>query len=602
MTKQRLQFVLAVLLTLSLIPALILAWQRIAFERAYDTVGLTMDYLDVVIQARENGLTEDNLLERYRALGVRGVALYEDSLSRLVQQDRVVFRDGTSWRNERLSLGLDVSQVRSREFYLRSLEPGVAETFTAKYKYLTRKVRIDNQDWTAFQVDVAALPAGPNLELIKKLEGMGFYVAYRPYEASSLVNPGADFPRVPFLIYAGDQVTGNSTKQKLEAMKALSQRYTTGLIEGVEQAGLDDIARTSPVVRVFAIPAAWQAVLQPEEAASKFVLAARERNHRLLYIRPYERIDDTETFLQKITDGLERADMRLGTPTPLEFKQDNLLRRLSLAGPLLGLALFITVFPSQTLGVLVGVAVLGVSFLFGGFGSRGEALLAAIVFPVLGFALAREKLVDWGRACGITLMGAFFVSALGAGRNEVLALEPFRGVALTLVLPPVLLGLTMLPRQDIRKTVRDLWATPVNLGLIAVIGGVLAAVALVVLRRGNTTGGAISPTEARVRAALQDSIIRPRTKELALHAPAMLALVKILPPWMNNLLLMGSTIGQGSIIDSFAHYHTPLLISLQRTVNGIFFGGLIGIVVIIGARLVQRYFLETQRVPRGKTA
>jgi Family of unknown function (DUF5693) len=601
-TKRTVQLVLGVLLTLSLIPALILAWQRIQFERAYDTVGLTIDYQDVVIQARENGLTEEALLEKYKALGIGGVSLFEDSLSRLVQQDKVIYRDGGSWRNERLSLGLDVSAIRSRETYLRSLVPGEAERFRAKYRFPTRTVRIDGNDWIAFPLEVGGLPAGPNLELISRLEGLGFFVAYRPYEASSLADPGADFPKVPFIVYAGDSVTGDSTKQKLQKVIQRTASTVTGVVESVEQAGMDEVARQNKVVRVFAIPAAWQAVLQPEETASKFVLAARERNHRLLYIRPYERIDDTETYLQKITEGLERASLKLGTPAPLEFSQNELLSRLSLAGPLLGLALFVSVFPSQVLGVLVGLGVLGISFFFGGFGSRGEALLAAIVFPVLGFALAREKLLDWGRACGITLMGGFFVSALGAGRNEVLALEPFRGVALTLVLPPLMLGLTMLPRQDIRKTIRDLWDTPVNLGLIAIIGAALGAVALVVLRRGNATGGSISPTEARVRAALQDSIIRPRTKELLLHAPAMLALTKMLPPWINNLLLMGSTVGQGSIIDSFAHYHTPLLISLQRTVNGMLFGGLVGVAVIIAVRIGTMYFTQQAKSSSRRTA
>jgi hypothetical protein len=272
-----------------------------------------------------------------------------------------------------------------------------------------------------------------------------------------------------------------------------------------------------------------------------------------------------------------------------------------LAGPLLGLALFATTFSVQTLGVLVALGVLGVSFFFGGFGSRGEALLAAIVFPVLGFALAREKLLDWGRACGITLMGGFFISALGAGRNEVLALEPFRGVALTLVLPPVLLGLTMLPKRDIREVIRELWNTPVNLGLIAIMVGAIGAIALVFLRRGNTTGGGLSATESRIRQALQDEIIRPRTKELALHAPALLALDKQLPTWINNLLLMGSTIGQGSIVDSFAHYHTPLLISLQRTVNGIVAGGIIGVIVVIAVRVLKAYF-TAQRTGSRKPA
>ncbi len=590
MTKKNLQSILGLLLTLSLIPALILAWQRIQFERDYDIVGLTIDYQDLVIQSRENGLTEDDLLKKYQALGIKGISLYEASLSRLVQQDRAVFRDGSSWRNERLSLGQDVSQIRSREYYLRSLVPGVAERFTAKYRYATRNVSIDGANWIAFPLDVAGLPAGPDLALIQKLEGMGFFVVYRPFEASSLVDPGADFPKVPFIVYAGDQVTGNSTKQKLETLVKRSASFVTGVVESVDQAGLTDIAKVNPVVRVFAIPAAWQALLTPEEVAGKFVLAARERNHRLLYIRPFQRIDDTETFLQKIGEGLDRAKLKLGTPTPLEFKQDELLRRLSLIGPLLALALFATVFSSQILGVVVAACVLALSFLFGGFASSGEALLAAIVFPVLGFALAREKLLDWGRACGITLMGAFFISALGAGRNEVLALEPFRGVALTLVMPPLLIALTMLPKQDIRKTVRDLWNTPVNLGVIAIIAAAAAAVALVVLRRGNATGAGVSVTEAKVRAALQDQIIRPRTKELLLHAPAMLALTKLLPPWTNNLLLIAGVIGQGSIVDTFAHYHTPLLISLQRTVNGIFLGGLIGVATVIVVQIGTRYF------------
>ncbi|NJK45494.1 MAG: hypothetical protein HC933_15570 [Pleurocapsa sp. SU_196_0] len=208
MTKRTVQLVLGVLLTLSLIPALILAWQRIQFERAYDTVGLTIDYQDVVIQARENGLTEEALLEQYKALGINGVSLFEDSLSRLVQQDKVIYRDGGSWRNERLSLGLDVSAIQSRETYLRSLVPGEAERFRAKYRFPTRTVRIDGNDWIAFPLEVGGLPAGPNLELISRLEALGFFVAYRPYEASSLADPGADFPEVPFIVYAGDSVTG----------------------------------------------------------------------------------------------------------------------------------------------------------------------------------------------------------------------------------------------------------------------------------------------------------------------------------------------------------------------------------------------------------
>jgi hypothetical protein len=588
--KSQLQRLLSILLTISLIPALILAWQRIAFERNYNTVGLTIDYGDVVQQARENGLETTDLLKQYRALGVNGISVYEPSLGRLVQNDLVLYREGAEWRNQRLSLRLDVSNIRSREYYLRSLKAGVAERFMTKYQYPTRQVQIDGQFWTAFPLNILALPAGPDLELQAELEELGFFVVYRPFESGALRDPGADFPKVPFIVYAGDEVTGNSTDQKRQKILERTKNTITGMVESVKQDGLEEIIKVNPTVRVFAIPAAWQKRLVPEEAASKFVLAARERNHRLLYLRPYERIDDTETFFKAILSGLERADLKIGTPIALEFTQNSLLQNLSILGALLGLALFATLFPWWWLGVTTTLGVLGVSMFFAGFGAKGLALSVALIFSVLGFALARAKLLDWARATGITVMGAFFVSALGVSRNEVLAIEPFAGVGLLLVVPPVLLGLTMIPKQDIRKTIKDLWNTPVSLGLIALMAFAAGALAIIVLRRGNDTGAGISEAEAKARVAVQDSIIRPRSKELALHAPGLIGLSGLFPTWLNNILLMASSIGQASIIGSFTHFHTPLLISLLRTVNGIVIGGAIGFVVLGAVWFGHTYF------------
>jgi hypothetical protein len=580
LSKNLLRLTLSILLTLSLIPALLMAWQRIQFERGYNTLALVVDYIDVLKQARENGLPVETLLEKYKALGVGGVAVYEATLARLVLNDAAVFRDGSSWRNDRISLGRDVSQILSREFYARSIIVGSVEKFAAKYKYQTRKVTVDGQQWFAFPLDVYGNPAGPDLALISRLEALGLFVAYRPFDQLAVTDPGADFPKVPYLIYGGDSVSGSADEAKLKRVQERTAGTITGLIESTEQEGIDVIAKLNPTVRVFAIRPEWQAQLQPEEVASKFVLAARERNHRLLYIRPFLRIDDTETFLKQIKIGLDKAELKLGRPGPLEFMPDPTLRRLSVLGPALGLALFATCFSSAWLGVLVAVGTVGVCLLVGGIGFSGVALLAACVFPALGFGLARQTPISWFKATMITLMGAFFVAALGTSRNEILTLEPFRGVALTLALPPLLLALTMLPNQDIRKTLRELWNAEINLGTLGLALIALAAIALVLSRRGNTPSVGVSDTEAKVRAALQDSIIRPRTKELLLHPAALLGTARGWPVWFSNLLLLAGVIGQGSIIDSFAHYHTPLLISLLRTVNGIFWGGLIGFIII----------------------
>ena len=591
--KTNLQKILAVLLTVSLIPAVLLAVQRIRFESNYQTVGVVMDYIDAVKQARENGMREKDLFAHYKVLGVNGFAVYENALGKLVVQDKVVSRDGSSWRNERLSIGLSVQGIESKKFYLRSLEPGAVGKFISKYNYRYEKVKIDGLQWLAFPIELGSLAAGPDLALIASLEKQGFFVVYRPYEEASLVDPGSDFPNVKYIVYAGDEVTGNSEVQKLEKVIARTKTKITGVIESVDQAGMIDIAKVNPVVRVFAIPAAWQAVLQPEEIASKFVLAARERNHRLLYVRPYQRIDDTDLYLNKIRDGLEKAKFTLGQPEALEFRQDQNLRKFALLGPILGLVLLVTVMPWTILSWLVAIGMLGVCFVFGDRSYGSLALLAACVFPALGFSLSRDSALDWFKATLITLMGALFVSAIGVDRNQVLALEPFRGVALTLVLPPALVALAMLPKRDIRQTIRGLWGVQLNLGTLVLIGIGIAAVALVVLRRGNTTSGSsISPTEAKVRAALQDSLIRPRTKEILLHPAALLGLSSGWPLWFSNILLLAGVIGQGSIVDSFAHYHTPLLITLLRTVNGLAIGLAISIVTVLVVQFAKRYFEE----------
>jgi len=43
-------------------------------------------------------------------------------------------------------------------------------------------------------------------------------------------------------------------------------------------------------------------------------------------------------------------------------------------------------------------------------------------------------------------------------------------------------------------------------------------------------------------------------------------------------------IAQASILNSFAHYHTPLLVSLERTVVALVLGGLLGLAAIPLAR------------------
>jgi hypothetical protein len=57
------------------------------------------------------------------------------------------------------------------------------------------------------------------------------------------------------------------------------------------------------------------------------------------------------------------------------------------------------------------------------------------------------------------------------------------------------------------------------------------------------------------------------------------------PAWATGPLIVAGVIAQASILNSFGHYHTPVLISLQRTIIALVIGLLVGLVLVPLARL-----------------
>lgn len=568
--------VLLVLLLLSLIPALLLGWSRARYEQASRTVAIVMDYPALLVHARTLGLELPNLLARYQALGVNGIAVYEDTVYNRVTRGELVARSGADLFAQFPNAGFDPAQ-----FYLRSLRPGAAQAIAARYTYRTRTVTQGNQRWIGFPLDITGLPAGPNDNLIKSLQDQGFQVVYRPYDAPAARDVATDWPNVPFIAFNGLQVVGADRPERLKLVQERLGARVPAIIEMNPQKGLSTLIENRRAIRLFAIRPEWQDLLQPDEVASKFVLAARERSHRLLYVRPFPTEADTQDFLTRVKAGLDRANIAIGTPSSATYQPSTALRFLCLIGPLLALALLALSYPLTRLGALVALGTLGlVAVVNLGSPLGAGALLAAVVFPALGFVLRRDKPTDWLIATGFSLMGVAFVGALGADRFSMLGLDPFRGVSLTLIVPLGLFALSLLPRQDIRKTVGDLYHYPMRLGDAVIILVALAAIALIVLRRGNTPAVGVSDAETRVRALLQDNLIRPRFKEIVGHPLAILGLSGKLPPYFAYLLLLGGVVAQASILNTFSHFHTPLLISLQRAVNGIAIGGLIGFALL----------------------
>ena len=124
---------------------------------------------------------------------------------------------------------------------------------------------------------------------------------------------------------------------------------------------------------------------------------------------------------------------------------------------------------------------------------------------------------------------------------------------------------------------------------------VLAVVALViyVVRTGNDGTALVSGLEEKLRAGLKDLLgVRPRTKEFLIGHPFTLFILYYGLNKKNWFLILPAIIGQVSLVNTYAHIHTPVIISLIRSFNGLWIGVVVGIGLIIAWKLFRKYFGE----------
>ncbi|GGM92077.1 hypothetical protein GCM10007092_01380 [Thermus composti] len=560
---------LNLLVLLALVPSLLALGPRLKTERPGPVV-LLLDAEAVREEARAQGKSLLEVLKAYRAQGVEGVAFSEHLVKGWVDQGALLYRPGSELQAEGLP-------ARKGWYYLQG-EAWLVDLLEKAYALPTHRLG----PWLGFPLDVQAFPAFYPLEEVRAAKAEGFYVAVRPInQRYRLLDPG--LPLVPkeadAVVFAGLEALGYP--QRLEEAKALVP-VPVALIEGTPQPGFQAFQEKG-VLRLFSLRYEWQLTLSPEEAADKYVLAARERGHQLLYLRPYPYPEDTARFLKRLQEGLTASGIPLGVPSPRDFAPSP-LRHAAWVGVLAGLGLLALGLPVYGPWVAFLLFLLALGYA----GSQGGALLAALVFPVLGFLGPRNGLWMWLRALGYALAGAVFLSALGSSPATVLGLSPFKGVSLTLLVPPLLVAYSFL-EKDFKEALTRLYLHPLRLGEVALGGLALGLLLLALLRRGNDAP-LVPELELKLRSLLQDVMVRPRFKEVFGHALFPIALLLPWPRYLQNGLLFLASLGMASILNTFSHFHTPLPISFFRVVNGALLGVLLGLLGVILVRRLRAWW------------
>jgi hypothetical protein len=377
-----------------------------------------------------------------------------------------------------------------------------------------------------------------------------------------------------------------------------------GAIEFAKQAGAGNLSQAIPehTVRVHSVGLAESLLLSPREIVERLERAAQERNIRVLYLRAGGA--DTATLreiLQQLEQRLHRAGyaIRESGARPFGALQPPLWQFVLVGlgvGVLAGWLL--TLFRREGYWALAppAVGVVCALLCLHPLGRKAVALAAALLFPTVGMLamawLARGSAPSLWQGARLllvpfawSLMGALHIVGLLAETPFLVKADQFAGVKVAHALPPLLV-LAFYTAYTVGRW--DFWrewlTRPIVWGQALLALVILGAVGLMLIRTGNEAPGAVPDWELRLRALLESVMqVRPRTKEFLIGHPALVVGVAMLLTGRTRflpLMMFLATIGQASIVNTFCHLHSPLLVSLQRTGWGILLGVGLGLLAL----------------------
>ena len=569
--------VLIAAIVLALLPSLYALRTRVTAEHPGPVV-LTLDEMSARDEAAIRGVDLDELLDHYRDLGARGLGVYEMRVEDWVARGKAVYSDGNTLRLFQPSAGFQAGW-----YYLSPTSQSDLEKISRALTLPQQRVAWFGRVWIGFPKDVSSEPIGADANFILERYRKGNFIVYRPRNSLLRRWPPPLPEPVQAYVFAGNEVLG--FPDHLSDLPRLL-RAPVGVIEGAKQDGVKNVAAVTPVLRTFSLQKEWQLKLSPDAAAQKYLLAARERGQQILYFRLWPDPQKSERFLHLLTSGLKTSGIALGDPSPRNLRLPP-YKYSAWLGVLAGLVLLALSYP-QPLGASISAALLLGALLYSGISGAGP-LLAAIVFASLGFAQYKRGFRAWLAALAYALTGAVFLTALGSNTATISGLRPFKGVFLTLALPPLLVMLAQAPQEkSLKETLLALWDHRIRIGEALLAFLALIALAVVMLRRGNSDF--VSGMELHLRALLQDWMVRPRFKEIFGHASAVVGLTQPWPNWIRVGLLAFAALADASILNSFSHYHTPLFVSLARTINGAVVGLLCGAVLAGSIWVIRKWW------------
>lgn len=637
----RLNRVLAAVIVCSLIAAGWVTIQRIQVENAYKRMSYAIPYTDLKRLAVAQGVSVGQAFAPFKQAGINAVLYKEPCLADLADEGQVYVTNaqgmlalGRVWYNESHRYGQNATYIITSN---RELGQQIGRQLSHKLgkdKVGLAELPVDDIPMQVITVDqtprdLAAIGLGFIPSEVKAMEAAG---AHSLFMLKDWPNVDAESIRFVFdelrrtsqdinaVMFEKKQVLGFPKYLDVVADELKKTGTNLGQIEFYEQNGLTQLALLADkrVVRMHSVTDNEMATIGVSTLIDRMTLAARERNMRILYLKflpaanAKTSADINTYYMSRIIKRLEQEGFTGGwgpgrgattlPPTPVSRGLLFIIGLGPIAGGLLLLSRLGWHRWRSVLGVMALAAWAGLLWVEPTFARKLMALASVVVFPTLSvlYWVPEKGLSPWqavvrlGLMTLVSLIGALLMAGLLTDTSFMLKLNQFMGVKAAHVLPIALLAVAfflLYGKGTVRQRLESVLNQPILVKYLVILAFLGILLLVYVSRTGNEASVGVSSYELQLRALLDKILgVRPRTKEFLIGHPFMLLLLYLgyRSHALMPLLVIGS-IGQVSLVNTFAHIHTPFLISLIRTANGLILGTVAGLILIavvhVGKRL-----------------
>lgn len=613
--------------------------QRMQSEADYNHVQMIVNYSDVVAMANANDLTEEEFAQMLQQRGVSAVLFKEWSLGSLNANGQIAIEVGNNIEYASFADVIsDKVPITAANAYIALLDKEIASQvkehvllkvpsanyYSGNVDIITIPIMVPNGDSEVVTAlnKLKEIGVGFDMEGINSMSVLGMNTVPQlrswdnPTDASlrAAIDEIKAMPNMAYLLFNDKEIPGYPEKTRIVAdlLKdddgALS--VTVGTIEFSDQKGLNQlgILLNKDVIRLHTISNSEMGNQTPDSALDRWMLAVRERNMRSLLIRffdittPSTNLQGNLDYVASIQTGLLESGFTLDQPyeKPVSIYTNLMLLALIGMGVAAGVMLILLEMrlPKLSLLALIGGTVVWLALLMVNptMAKKMMSLLSVITFPTLSCLLfmkpeassVRKAVLTLLKMCAVSYIGAILMVGMMADILFMLKLDQFIGVKLAHVVPIVAVPFILyiwneekpltFVKQLLEKALDYKWTI---LGVLVAVAGVIY------LSRTGNSGAELSAAESAMRTFLNDVMgVRPRSKEFLIGYPFALLLFWMGASRKNWLLTIPAIIGQVSLVNTYAHIHTALIMSMQRSLNGLILGIAVGLLLIAGVKIL----------------